>query len=68
MTDTSEIARRKALRALYDCGVIRATRNAPGYAYLLVAGHATRAIDGDKFNYRLTANGKIAAGKYRGYV
>lgn len=68
MTDTSEIARRKALRSLRDCGVIRASKDAPGYARLVEDGHAIRWPWWGKFNYRLTANGVKAAGKYRGYV
>ena len=55
-------ARRSALRALDDLGVVRASAIHPGYESLFRRGLACRtAATGGLFNYRLTAAGRAHA-------
>jgi hypothetical protein len=49
-----------SLRALRDCGVIRASRAHPGYSALLAARLVIATPCGDAADYRLNARGLAA--------
>ncbi len=64
-------SRAAAMRALRDCTIIRATRNAEGYRQLCDIGlaqrydildHLGRITSHNKVDFKLTARGKIVAG------
>ena len=64
LSDRRGVLRDRALRALRDCGVIRADRQAPGYLDLWADGLADADDVPGRFakaDFRLTARGREAA-------